>query len=352
MGNDFSSAAALFAGAQGTVAATFTFFATLYSALFSPIQNAMTSVSAGLASSTGTWVKLGVVAALMLWAATYALRSGGGNLFGEMITRVLAPAAVALYVLSSQYQTIVQALITQVNSWANDMVSGVGGTAVTGGAPFDTLLNHSFAAGVAAYDAMPITPSALGLWLFITLFYLPVTALAITFAFALFIISQYLIYVLFAIGPIFIGFGAFQFTRFLFKGFVSAMCSAICTQVIILALLALFFTVEQNLLNPIWHPGGGQAANSNIWGMCLSLLGVAAAMVVFTYSAFKASAWAVGICGGIFDGVAPYVAAGAVAARGAAAAAMGTGRGIAGISGGGSATRPVMTIAGRSLSAP
>jgi len=350
MGNDYTTAAALFAGAQGSVAVSFTIFATVYSLLFSPIQGAMSGTSSGLAATTVIWVKYGVVAALMLWGCVRVLRSGETNLFGEMISRVLAPAAVVAYVLSAQYQTIVQALMSQINTWSNAMVAGVGGTAPTGGAPFDTLMNHAYAAGVAAYDALPITPSTLGQWLFITLIYFPLVAISLWFAFALFVIAQYLIYLLFAIGPIFVGFGAFQWSRFLFKGFVSAVASAMCTQVIIMALLAIAFQLETSVLNPIWQTGGGgQAANSNTWGTGLSLIGVAGSLVVMTYSAFKASAWAVGICGGIFDGVAPYVLGGMIAARGFAGGIRNAGS-IA--TGGRSAVRPAVVPAGRSMSAP
>lgn len=352
MDNDWTSAAALFAGAHGAITANFTIFAQLYAALFNPIHNAQAGIAANLASSTAVWMKLGAVAALMLWAIAFALRRGEGSAFSEIVTRVLAPIVVANYVLQSQYQTIVQAIIDQVNIWGNAMVSGVGGSAVTGGSPFDTIWNHAFAAGVAAWNAIPVPPitDAIG-EMFIIGLYMAVTAAAVGFAFALFIISQFLLYMLFAIGPIFIGFGAFQPTRFLLKGMVSALASAICTQVIILALLAVAFVVETNLLSPIWHPGGGQPVNANIWGLIDNLMVFAVILCVCTISAFKASAWAVGICGGIFDGIAPWVSAGAAAARSmgagasAAAGAMPLGKSPA-------AARPAMAVAGRNMSSP
>ena len=344
MDNDFTSAAGLFAGSQGAVFTGFQIFATLYSAVFSPIQGAMGSVSGNLASSTAALVKVGVVAALMLWAAVTALRHPDTPLFGEMITRVFAPAAVTLYILSSQYQVIVQALLNQVNTWSNDMVGGLGGSTITGGAPFDLLLNHSYAAGLAVENMGYGGLTGLGIFILICIYWF-VTGAAIAFAFVLFLVSQISLYVLFTIGPIFIGFGAFTFTRFLLKGMVSAVSSVICTQVIVMALLALAYTVEQSILAPVWSPGGGgQPANANIWGSIETLIQVAIVLVALTIAAFKASAYAVGICGGIFDGIAPWVTAGMVAARGfgggvaGAASAMPVSQAFA---------RPAMAVAGR-----
>jgi hypothetical protein len=340
---DFQQAAAMFAQAQGAVAVNFAIFAQIYTALFSPFQNAVSGIAGTLSGTVAGWVTSGVVCMLMIWAAAMAL-TYETSLFDKMLTKVLIPAAVVLFILQGHYQDYIVTPATQfATSIGNTLVGGVGGNNLNGGAPFDTLWNKAYVAGIMVYNALPslLTPTGIGTALAV-LIYWAVAAAAIGFAFVLFLVSQVGMYLLLAIGPLFVGFGAFQFTRFLLKGYVSALASVICTQIIVLALLAIAYSVEQAIITPLVKV----AANANIWGMIENLLVVGILLVACTVLAFKASAYAVGICGGIFDGIMPWFAAGAAMARPTASAASSAGGAVAGAL---PITRP-FTVAGRSLS--
>jgi type IV secretory pathway VirB6-like protein len=154
------------------------------------------------------------------------------------------------------------------------------------------------------------------------------------------LVSQLGLYLLIAIGPLFVGFGAFQFTRFLLKGYVSAIASIICAQILVLALLAIAFTVENTIITPLMTT----AANANLWGKVGTLITTGLLLVACTVLAVKASAYATGICGGIFDGIAPWAAAASMAWRG------GGKQLVSGAASAGTAVVRPFVVAGRSLS--
>jgi TrbL/VirB6 plasmid conjugal transfer protein len=341
---DFQQAQAMFAGAQGAVAVNVAIFAQIYTALFGPMQGAVNGITGALSGTVAGWVTAAVVCVLMIWAASMAL-TFETTLFDKMLTKVLIPAAVVLFILQGHYQTFVTDPATQLaTSIGNTLVGNVGGNAINGGAPFDTLWNKAYAAGVTVYNAIPsiiLDPKGL-IIAFCVIIYWAVAAVAIGFAFILFLCSQMGLYLLLAIGPLFIAFGAVQYTRFLLKGYVSAVASVICTQVLVLTLLAIATAVEQTIIQPLINA----PANANLTGMADQLLIVGVLLAGCTVLAFKLAAYAVGICGGIFDGIMPWFAAGSVMARPVAAGAMAAGSAAAAAM---PVTRP-FTAAGRSLS--
>ena len=117
MGNDFTSAQALFAGSNGPVATDFHVFASLYTALFTPFQSAVLGVLGALLPLMAGAVTAGVGAMLIAWALTIAVGAeSAGAVMNRMITRVLLPAAVVVFLLSSvaTYQQWLVAWISQI----------------------------------------------------------------------------------------------------------------------------------------------------------------------------------------------------------------------------------------------
>jgi type IV secretion system protein VirB6 len=228
------------------------------------------------------------------------------TLFDKMITKVLMPAAIVLFILQGHYQQYVtEPATTFATEIGNTIVGNTGGAAVNGGAPFDAVWSKAYAGGAAVSQAVSLLSlTGLGLF-FAVVIYWVVAAAAVSFAFVLYLVSQLGLYLLIAIGPLFVGFGAFQFTRFLLKGYVSALASLICAQILVLALLAIAFTVENTILTPLVTT----AANANVVGMVGTLITTGILLVACTVLAYRASAYAVGICGGVFDGIGPWIAA-------------------------------------------
>jgi type IV secretory pathway VirB6-like protein len=341
-------AAAGAAFAPGAVSTNFAIFAQIYNALFTPFQAAVASVSGALTTSMQGDVKTGVAVMMMIFLAGICLAAQETPVLNVLASRVLVPAAVTLFVLQNYNQYVITPASTFAPSIGNTIVGALGAPNLNGGAPFDTVWNHAYAAGVAVINAVPSGFSNIGpqiaMYFSVVLYWL-VAAGATGLSFFLFIVSLIGLFLLLAIGPIFVGFGAFQFTRFLLKGYVSAVASLICAQVIVLALLGISIKVENTLITPLMTV----AANANVWGMLASLLIVGVLLAGCTVLAFKASAYAVGICGGIFDGIAPWIASGALAMRSGAGAASGALAAASGIgSSTSSVTRPALA-AGRSL---
>jgi hypothetical protein len=344
-----AAGAAAGAAISGPVATNFAIFAQIYTALFTPFQSAMNSVASSLAGNMAGTVPAAVLVMAGIFLAASALHPSGQLVFNTLIVRVLIPAAVALYVLHNYDQYVIQPGITFAPSIGNTMVGGIGGTMITGGAPFDTVWNHAYAAGVQVINATPgggFFPSKNEILVAVSVgLYWLICAGAVGLAFVLFIVSQAGLCLVLAIGPIFVFFGGFQFSRFLLKGYVSAVASLIVSQILVLALLAISIKVENTIITPLMTT----APNSNVWGMLQSLLIVGILLVACTVLAFKASAYAVGICGGIFDGIAPWIASATLAMRSGAGAASSAAAAAAGIgSSTSSVTRPALA-AGRSL---
>jgi hypothetical protein len=103
--------------------------------------------------------------------------------------------------------------------------------------------------------------------------------------------------------------------------------------------------VENQLLAPVL----ASAANANVAGLIASLLITGCVLGACAVLAIKIPAIAIGISGGVFDGIAPWVAAGSQAARAAAAGARGAASVTAGTGSTAMAAQSVST-AGRSLS--
>jgi hypothetical protein len=157
--------------------------------------------------------------------------------------------------------------------------------------------------------------------------------------------SKVLFQLLVAVSPVFVGAGAFQPSRFLLRGFAGAIAGVITAQILVVALLGIAFNVENQLLAPVL----ASAANANVAGLIASLLITGCVLGACAVLAIKIPAIAIGISGGVFDGIAPWVAAGSQAARAAAAGARGAASVTAGTGSTAMAAQSVST-AGRSLS--
>lgn len=313
-------AAALYKPTQGAVAANFHIFSQLYSAFLDPFQHATTGVSAALAGQFAHWIPAAVTVAMLLWAGAMSL-THDMMLFDNLLKKILLPAAVCLTILTGHYQQmVIDPAVSFVNTTGTTIAGGVGSAALNGGDPFDAEWNKAYDAGVMAYNRIPDvpTPSVIMMYIILVIYWF-VAAAAVGFAFALFLTSHMTMWLLLGIGPIFIFLGSVSFTRFLLKGFVSALASVMCAQIIVLAVLAIAIRVETTILDPLLTA----PANASKFGVLSSLIIVGVLLVACTVLAFKAAGIAVGICGGIFDGVAPWAAAASSVGGAAKSAASG-----------------------------
>ena len=348
MGEDFTSAQALFAASNGPVGTDFHVFASLYTALFTPFQGAVQGVIGALLPLMAGAVTAGVGAMLIAWALTIAVGAeSAGAVMNRMITRVLLPAAVVVFLLSS-VATYQQWLVTWISQIPDDVgravTGGLGGTVVNSGDPFDNVWNKAYVAGATVFTNLPFSLKGAVLALVVIAYWIAAAA-AVLLAFTMFVTSKVLLQLLVAVSPVFVGAGAFQPSRFLLRGFAGAIAGVITAQILVVALLGIAFNVENQLLAPVL----ASAANANVTGLIASLLITGCVLGACAVLAVKIPAIAIGISGGVFDGIAPWVAAGGMVARAAATGFRSIASAGAGAASTATAPRSVAT-AGRSLS--
>ena len=348
MGEDFTSAQALFAASNGPVGTDFHVFASLYTALFTPFQGAVQGVIGALLPLMAGAVTAGVGAMLIAWALTIAVGAeSAGAVMNRMITRVLLPAAVVVFLLSS-VATYQQWLVTWISQIPDDIgravTGGLGGTVVNSGDPFDNVWNKAYVAGATVFTNLPFSLKGAVLALVVIAYWIAAAA-AVLLAFTMFVTSKVLLQLLVAVSPVFVGAGAFQPSRFLLRGFAGAIAGVITAQILVVALLGIAFNVENQLLAPVL----ASAANANVTGLIASLLITGCVLGACAVLAVKIPAIAIGISGGVFDGIAPWVAAGGMVARAAATGVRSIASAGAGAASTATAARSVAT-AGRSLS--
>ena len=92
---------------------------------------------------------------LIAWALTIAVGAeSAGAVMNRMITRVLLPAAVVVFLLSS-VATYEQWLVTWISQIPDDIgravTGGLGGTVVNSGDPFDNVWNKAYVAGATVF---------------------------------------------------------------------------------------------------------------------------------------------------------------------------------------------------------
>lgn len=342
MGNDLTNAEALFAGTStSTASISFALFQALYNAFFTPFQNGATSVMSSLISPMAGMLTLGATLMFGLWAVAVAMNSEDvGNVLGRALTRVLLPFAVVGFLLSSTgtYQQYVTGWVMKIPDDIIQITTGsVGGQVINSGSPFDAIANTAFAAGAKVFGVIPVSLKGVVLAIIVIIYWLAAGA-SIGVAFALFLVSKALMYLLAALSPIFVFCGAFQPARFLTKGFVSAAAGNIVAQIIVAVILGIALTVEKAVLTPIL----AGVDTTNIIGLLMALVEAGVALFICAILAWNAPRVSIGIAGGVFDGIATWIAAAGGAAHALKAAVAGGGS-TSGSSGATASSRPFST---------
>ena len=149
-------------------------------------------------------VTAGVGAMLIAWALTIAVGAElAGAVMNRMITRVLLPAAVVVFLLSS-VATYQQWLVTWISQIPDDIgraiTGGLRGTVVNSGDPFDNVWNKAYVAGAAVFTNLPFSLKGAVLALVVIAYWIAAAA-AVLLAFAMFVTSKVLLQLLVAVSP-------------------------------------------------------------------------------------------------------------------------------------------------------
>ena len=329
MGNDFTTAQALFAGTTGPVSMTWTLFATLFTAVNTPLQADVNGIIGALTGWLLPIMRAATVVVLICAIVAACIDNLNAYIPVNTVFRVVLRAAVLIYLVGTAgafTQWVSGPLLNLPNELSNIVMGNAGGALPQGGAAFDTIWNHTYIACVKAYQAVAgWTPEGLALGI-VVLLLAGVAIIAIGYMFALYLIAYILLSLIVSVGPIFVATLLFKPTRHFFSGWLSAAVGAITTLLLISVLLSILIQTIEQTVNLVMNT----ASNANTLGMVGSILGCAALLAVGAIMTRKIETISVGIAGGVYHESAAYMAM-------AGSAIVNAGGGVANFFGGGAA---------------
>lgn len=236
-----------------------TVFADLLALIEPPLIGAVDAMAGALTGGVAQILRWGV----MLYLAGYLLGqvlSPAANPLSE-IERRLIRGAVAFAVATNlaTYTTYVKdvalALPEQI---ASSVTGAVSGGAPSGGA-FDAVWNKAFVGGLAVYNTLAHTEIALqGL----VVLYWIAALFAIGGGFVLWVAGKVFLYLLLGLGPLFVGMLAFPLTQNWFQGWLNAIITSVVGQVLVVALLVILTSAENELIGRIVAATSAPAATA------------------------------------------------------------------------------------------
>jgi type IV secretion system protein VirB6 len=342
------------AGAPGTITVNWALFQGVYTAVNSPVVNAVDGVLNALTAYLNPIMIAMLTAYMMYTGFRMALAPNGAPMQTMMMDVVRGAIVVTLVGNAGNFnQWIGTVFLTTVPNEVGQAINGsLGGSGppVNGGAQFDAVWNTAYKAGLMVYNNLP-SVSLKGVALtFCVFFFWGVALAAVAIGFLMFLASSVLMALLIAIGPIFIACALWPGSRAFFSGWIASCVSTVTAQILTVALMSLMLQVETAELGRI----ASNPANANEVGQIGSLLGVAALLGICSLLAKQIPAVAVGIAGGAYHNLNSYAnAIGAAGAAGSKLINMARGPSGGGGSGsGGSPARPSAqsSFVGRSMS--
>ncbi len=342
------------AGDTANVTMNWALFSGIYNAIDTPLIGGVDIMLGAITGQLAPAMKA-MLTVYVMWVAYQAIFGSQEQPLGLLIRTLVRCAAVVMLVSNAGNfnQWFGSPLLTTIPNDFGQLLNGAfggGGGPVNGGAQFDAIWNKSFTGGLSVYNNLPGL-SLKGALLTIPVFMFWVAALFfIGVGFLTFLASHVLMALVVAVGPVFVACLLFPASRSFFSGWLSTAVSTLVAQLLIVALVTLMITIENNELGRL----AAAPAGVNEIGQIGSLLGVVALLGIGALLARQIPSVAVGIAGGAYHQLNAYTAAAGVAAAAAARGLGAAGRTVAGSAsaparGGGGGLSP---MAGRSLSGP
>lgn len=307
------------------------FFAGLMTQLLGLVQNASNGMIAGALGYARPALLVGVTA----WLAFQAVCVANGVAPLRSLYHGLIRAAIVVFLMqAANYNQYITTLATAIPNEVGNALAAAGANAgaVASGAAFDTVWNAAAKAGLTAWGQVPkFSLSSIPLWIAIIV-YLAIALVAIGISFLVYLASTILLLLMLSVGPLFVALFAFPQTAKFGAGWVAALVSAIVTQILALAVLALFVVTEQATILRIT---AGVAADGNFIDAIVTLAEAALLMWLIATLVKQTPAIAQGIAGGVYQNVAGIVDAPGRAAMAAIRLATRTGGPPGGPPGGG-----------------
>jgi type IV secretory pathway VirB6-like protein len=213
---------------------------------------------------------------------------------------------------------------------------GAGGT-VTSGAAFDLVWNQAAKAGLMVWAHIPSYSLKGAILTLCVAAYFVVAFAAILAGFIVYLVSAVLLSLLLTVGPLFIALYPFPPVARFFNGWLSATVSAVLTQILAVAVLALLIAGEMATVNRIVQ-NAGNGAEANFVSELLVLLEAGGLMAFVARLIKEIPSITVAIAGGVYQNAnrlasTPMSMVAAGAAAGGSMAGRGIGAAASGVAG-------------------
>jgi type IV secretion system protein VirB6 len=303
-----------------------TTFATLYSALITPILAQLQSML-GNVCATMQPVALVMITA---WLGFVAFDIANGTKTVQQAMRDFFVAGLVVVALQAgQYTQYVSDLFLQ--ALPNTIGQAMGGT-TSPVASLDTVLDTTIKAAATTYDqAVGVSPKTWPLGLAVIIFVV-VGVAAVSYAFIIYMVATIINVVAVVVGPVFLALAAVPLTRRFAAGWFGVLVSGCVSQLLSLAVIRLLSGGEINMLHTFNVTTGAAGSNSItlLWGLTqCGILLFLCSMVVKEIPTI-ARAIAAGVYHGTQSAHAATFGAVAAASGAAAGASVGAARGAAG----------------------
>jgi len=311
-----------------------------------------------------------IISALSAYVAPVLLVAIGAYLAGRLIMLAYSPTqepigvfmktlmkcAIAYWIVASAAtynQYLGTLLLTTLPTEITRVVSGASGGNLTTlqGQVFDDIWGKAWSAGLAVYRNIPsYSFKGLALGMFIAMVYWPVALICISIGFMVFVVAQFALALLVAVGILFAALFPFTASRAYFDRWLSACLTMILLQVFIVAVLTILTAAESAVIAQLAMHNGTFTSGDEIAQLQI-LFGGLLLFIVAGIAAYRLPGLAEAVGGGVVVDVAAF--GGAAYVAGASAAGLLSGAAIGATSAAvSSGSRSVSAIEGMSPTGP
>lgn len=309
-----------------------TFFATLYSALITPL---LAQLQAMIGTVCSTMQPIALVM-LTIWLAFVGADIAFGHKTLPAACKDFAVAAFVIVLLQAgQYtQYISNLFLTAVPTTIGQALGG----ATNPASALDTVLNTAVNGACDAYKSLPpyaLKSIALGMAIIV---FVVIALVSLVFTYGIYMVAAILNVAAVVVGPVFLALAAVPMTRRYAAGWFGVLIGGCCCQLMALAVIQLMSGAELTMIKALLGPPGDTNSLALLWGLgqCGMLLSLSTLVVK------KIPELSQAIAGGVYHGSAGLQAAtfGAAkeitraAAGGAARGARGAASGATWLAGG------------------
>lgn len=278
----------------------------------------------GISNAMAGYMQVVIVLAVTLWIAGMLIQDllnpGTDNPFSNLLRYVIRGTIIITLSAAATYNDMFIRLIwTDIPTDLLRIVANAGGAGVganqVGYAAFDAMINQEWVGLVAACKNLSVLPGQSWLIaLFAGLEFLA-SLVFITFAFVFYFVAHFLSGIAVSVGELFLAFALWERTIPWFVGWLGVILSAICTQLLLTVMLAIFIAAEADVLRTMIQSNTGTTNADDLPGMLHLMMNGLILVVLLAFLSPQVRDMARSIFGGIGSPVGSVAKAVGIAMR-------------------------------------